>query len=99
MGRRLPGTPRSKVRSALRQLWARSRERNATLKRDGYTCQCCGKKQSRAKGREVFVEVNHMNGIEWEELINLVYDRLLVSPEHLVTMCVQCHDKLHEVKE
>lgn len=98
VGRRLPGTPRSKVRSALRALWLRSRERVAALKRDQYTCQCCGKKQSRAKGREVFVEVNHRNGIEWEELINLVYERLLIDPAGLETLCVKCHDKLHKDK-
>jgi hypothetical protein len=32
MGKKLPYTPRSKVRAALRQLWLRSRERAAALK-------------------------------------------------------------------
>jgi hypothetical protein len=94
MGLRKPNTPRSQIRSALRRLWLRSRERAAALKRDGYTCQVpgCGRKQSKAKGREVFVEVDHIDGItEWETLIDLVYALLLVPPEKLKTLCKEHH--------
>lgn len=86
-----PQTPRSQVRSALRRLWLRSRERAATLKRDGYKCQNCGVKQSRAKGRQVFVEVDHLEGIEWEKMIDYVYRHLLVSPNQLETVCKEHH--------
>jgi acyl-CoA hydrolase len=91
--RRKPITPRSKVRAALRQLWLRSRERAATLKRDGYTCVTpgCGAKQSRAKDREVFVQVDHLEPIEWERLIDLVYEMLLNPPQR--TLCVACAEK------
>jgi len=95
MGKRLPNTPRSKVKAALRRLWLRSRERASALKRDKYTCKC-GKKQSKAKGKEVYVEVHHKEGIDWETLIDLVYERLLVNPEKLETTCNECHLQLHE---
>ncbi len=93
MAFRTPRTPRSQVRQALRRLWLRSRERQAALKRDGYACTyfTCSLKQSRAKGREVFVEVDHICGIQWEELIDLVYERLLVPPELLRTLCKEHH--------
>jgi len=95
--RRLPYTPSSQIRSALRKLWLRSRERQAAIKRDGYTCQRCGKKQSKAKGREIAVEVHHKDGIEnWQELIAAVRKYLLIDPAELETLCIECHDK--EVK-
>jgi len=96
MSRRLPNTPRSKVRNALRQLWLRSRERAAALKRDKYTCQDCQRKQSKAKGKEFAVSVHHLDGVEWEELINLVYKMLLCNPERLQTLCDDCHTKEEE---
>jgi len=89
--RRKPATPRSQVRSALRRLWLRSRERQAALKRDKYSCQECGVKQSRAKGRHVHVEVDHLDGIEWENILDYVFRHLLVSPEHLETVCKAHH--------
>lgn len=97
MGKKLTTTPRGKVRSAHRQLWLRSRERAAALKRDNYTCTCCNRKQSRAKGREFSVEVHHAGGkeIPWEDGINWVFEHILVDPALLVTMCPECHDKEH----
>lgn len=89
--RRKPETPRSKVRSALRQLWLRSRERAKAIQRDRYTCVECGLKQSRAKGKEAYVEVDHLDGVNWEALIDLVFARLLVPPERLETVCLDCH--------
>ena len=96
MGKKTPWTPRSQVRSALRRLWLRSRERASAIKRDNYTCRCCGAKQSRAKGREVYVEVHHVGGIEWEKLINEVYRVLLVDPANLETLCKSCHSKIKD---
>jgi hypothetical protein len=88
-------TPRSKVKQALRQLWMWSRERATALKENNYTCSC-GKKQSKAKGKEIKIEVHHKNGIDWEELIDLVYARLLQTPEDYEIMCVDCHREYHE---
>ncbi len=92
MGKRKPNTPRSRIKSALRQLWLRSRERAAALKRDNYTCQDCHLKQSRAKGKEVYVLVHHLNGIEWEKILDYIYRHLLCDPKDLETLCVKCHD-------
>lgn len=95
MGRKLPATPRSRVRSALRQLWLRSRERAAALKAAQYTC-ACGKKQSKAKGREIAVTVHHKDGVgNWEEVINAVYRELLCDPSHLDVKCLDCHERIH----
>jgi predicted HNH restriction endonuclease len=94
MGKKKPETPRSKVRSALRQLWLRSRERAAALKRDSYTCKRCGVKQSRAKGREQDVQVHHLQGIgNWEKVIDIIYEEILCHPDRLETVCPDCHEK------
>ena len=94
MGKKLLNTPRSKVRSAIRQLFLRSRERAAALKREKYTCQNCGVKQSKAKGKEQKVEVHHMNNIcNWEEVINYIYAEILCDPSGLEVLCPDCHKK------
>jgi 5-methylcytosine-specific restriction endonuclease McrA len=92
MGKKLLTTPRSRTKQALRQLWLRSRERARRLKLDGYICTSCGIKQSKAKGREVDVQVHHIQGIEWEYLIDEVYRVLLVHPSQLETLCKACHE-------
>ena len=92
MGKRLSYTPRSKIRAALRRLWLHSRERQAAIKRDNYSCVECGVKQSRAKGKEVYVEVHHKSGVgNWSELIKAVYEHLLCSADDLETLCKECH--------
>ena len=97
VGKKLQNTPRSRVRAALRALWLRSRERAAAIKRDSYTCQCCGRKQSKAKGKEFAVQVHHKEGIaNWEYLIDEVYEHLLCHPDGLETMCKDCHKKEHK---
>lgn len=85
-------TPRSRVRGMLRQIFLRSRERAAALKRDNYSCQHCGVKQSKAAGQEQKVEVHHKNGINvWKQIEDLIYQDLLCDPEHLETLCPECH--------
>ena len=86
-------TPRSYVRGRLRQIFVSSRERAAALKRDKYTCRDCGKKQSRAKGREQKIEIHHVNGTGMEEIIDLIYKKLLCDPNFLECKCPECHDK------
>ena len=98
MSKKLPTTPRSKVRAAIRQLWLRSRERAAALKRDGYTCQTCGVKQSTAKGKIQKVEVHHLDGIQWDNIIDYIFRHVLVDPKGLETICPECHKKEHENK-
>ena len=90
-----PITPRSRIRGTLRQLFLKSRERSEALKRDNYTCQDCGIKQTKKKGQEVKVQVHHKKGIDmWEQLIDLIYQELLCDPEELQTLCEDCHAKL-----
>lgn len=92
-----PYTPNSQIRSALRKLFLRSRERGMAIKRDIYTCQRCGVKQSKAKGKEVKVEVHHREGVEnWAELIGVVRKYLLCDPEKMQTLCEDCHKRLNE---
>jgi 5-methylcytosine-specific restriction endonuclease McrA len=94
MGKRLPYTTNSMIRSALRRLFLRSRERAAALKRDKYTCKTCSAKQSRAKGKEVYVEVHHKDGVmNWEIVFEFIRKYLLCDPEFLETLCEKCHDK------
>jgi 5-methylcytosine-specific restriction endonuclease McrA len=93
-------TPRSIIRHALRLLWMRSRERLAALKRDGYTCQECHRKQSKAKGKEFAVEVHHLRAeedIDWDGLIEYLQRHLLCEPSKLVTLCPECHAKEHKI--
>ncbi len=94
MGRKLPNTPRSKIRGAVKQLWMRSRERAAALKATGYCCTECGVKQSKAKGREVKVQVHHDPPIaaKIEKVIDLIAD-LLASPQF--PLCVPHHSEKH----
>jgi 5-methylcytosine-specific restriction endonuclease McrA len=97
MGKKLPYTPNSQIRSALRQLWLRSRERAAAIKRDKYSCQYCGAKQSRVKGREVYVEVHHKNGItNWQVLYDAIRKHLLCHEDELETLCKTCHKRHRE---
>ena len=94
MGKKLPYTPNSQIRSALRNLWLRSRERSRALKRDNYSCVRCGVKQSKAKGREIEVEVHHKEGVtNWDELFFAIKEFLLCDPEDMETLCKDCHKK------
>jgi len=92
MAKKSLSTPRSRVRAAIRQLWLRSRERAATLKRDGYKCTHCGVKQSTAKGKEQKMHVHHLDGIEWDSIIDDIFRHVLVDPSKLETICPKCHE-------
>jgi len=92
-------TPRSKVTAALRRLFLRSRERSYTLKTKSYRCECCGAKQSKAKGREVKVEVHHKHGIgNWGAIIDAVFKTIL-NLSDLQILCADCHKKKHLEKK
>jgi len=99
MGKRKPTTPRSRVKNALRQVWLRSRERAGALKLAHYTCKDCGKKQSTAKGKELKVQVHHRNGIDWDGLVDLVFERLLQTPEDYDVLCEACHLNRHAIDQ
>jgi len=95
-----PVTPRSQIKGALHRLWLRSRERNEALRQSGRCCTRCQRKHSRAKGREVTVEVHHIRPIDdaWDEILDLIYARILVAPNGLLPLCVQCHEEIHHVR-
>ena len=98
MSRRLPHTPSSQIRTAMRRLWLRSRERAAALKATGYCCAECGRKQSKAQGRECSLEVHHVSGIPtWAEIEAAIRRYLLVAPDELVPLCPECHAKHHGI--
>ena len=95
MPKKLPYTPNSRIKSTLRMLFMRSRERAAVLKRDDRTCQVCGVKASVAKGKEVKVEVHHKEGIEnWDEIYKVIRKHLLCDPSGMDTLCKNCHELL-----
>lgn len=98
MGRRLPYTPNSKIRQALRILWMRSRERSTALQNTGYCCSMCGVKQSQAKGREQRLIVHHTEPVNWDGLFDEIRRRLLHDPVKLAPVCPDCHDKLHDTQ-
>ena len=94
MGKKLTRTSKSRIRSSLRRyLWLRSIERCAALKRDNYSCQKCGVKQSKAVGREVSVEVHHLLGSGIDAIVDLIMDKFLCDPSLLQTLCKECHAK------
>lgn len=99
MGRKLATTPRSRVRASIRQTWLRSRERAAAIKREGNCCEECGRKGSKAAGREVAIEVHHREGIDWERVIDYVFRHVLVHPDALEVLCKDCHHERHEREE
>ena len=95
MAKKKESTPRSRVRSALRAVWLRSRERAAAIKRENGCCESCGRKQSVAKGKEVRLEIHHQHGVAWEQIIDLVYEQLLCHPDKLTVLCSDCHEEEH----
>ena len=99
MGKRSPYSTNTAIKAALHRLWLRSRERSGRLKMDGYCCQKCGVKQSKAKGKEVSVNVHHIEGIRWKQIIEYIRQELLVKPEKLETLCKPCHKDEHKEED
>lgn len=62
-----------------------TKQRNATLKRDNYTCQICGKK--RKPGQKRIVEVHHIVPFK-----NFSGDYVAANQlSNLITLCRHCH--------
>lgn len=96
MSRKKESTPRSRVKVALRQLWLRSRERGKAIKIHNNTCVKCGKKGSTAKGKEVKIQVHHEPPINWDGIVDLIFERILNTPQFPI--CTDCHKKEHKKK-
>lgn len=94
MGRKKVSTPRSRIKSMIRQLWLRSRERAKALKDYERKCAECGVRQSVAKGKEVKLQVHHDPQIDWDGLIDLIFERILNVSQY--PLCEDCHKKAHE---
>ena len=96
MGKRSLYSTNTFIKAALHRMWLRSRERALRLKMDGYCCQKCGVKQSKRKGSEVAVNVHHLDGVRWKEMIEYIRMELLVGPDQTETLCKSCHKSEHE---
>jgi len=94
MGKKKASTPRSRIKSAIRQLWLRSRERAAVIKKYENTCCSCGKKGSVAKGREVKIQVHHDPKIDWDGIVDLIFERVLNVNQY--PLCKECHIEEHK---
>ncbi len=91
MAHKKPNTPRGRIRSALRPIILRSRERAKVMKDAGYKCSERGAKQSKAKGRVVKLVGHHDPKVDLEPIINMIVE-LLKAPQK--PMCTECHDKI-----
>jgi len=91
MGKKLPYTPASRISHYIRLCWLRSRERAKILKEANYTCSKCHRKQSKAKGHELKVEVHHKKKIDWKKIVEYVRKEVLDKPQEV--LCVDCHKK------
>ena len=72
------------------------------MKASGYSCNRCGVKQSKAKGREQKLEVHHARdgGIgNWEAIIDLIFSEILCDPSLLEVLCPECHRKIEDEKQ
>ena len=99
MGKKLTYTPNSKIKSALRSLFLRSREHGNAMKSSGYRCRRCGVKKSTAKGKEVKVEIHHTQGVKnWDEMYAAIRKHLLNESE-FIPLCEHCHDTEHSESE
>lgn len=91
MGKKLPYTPKSRIQNWIRRGWTQSRERAKVLKEGEYTCCQCDRKQSRTKGKEVYIEVHHLKRIDWGKIVEFIRKEVLDKPQEC--LCRDCHKK------
>ena len=96
---RKPITPNSQLTNMIRRCWLFSRERRERLRLDDSTCWTCKRKASKAKRREVSVEVHHITPVRMSLIIEVIRRELLVGPEKLATYCKECHKLEHKKGE
>lgn len=82
-------TDRGKIVAAIRRIFMYSRERYQALKRAKGKCEECG-----AEGP---LNCHHIDpiGESWDDIINLIMERVLCPPDKLVCLCKECHAKVH----
>ena len=81
-----PITPKSIIRSAIRRLWLRSRERAECLKLHGTDCMLCG------QPHEV---IHHNKMVDWERIFVVIKEEMLNT--NTMPLCKQCHNGVHTV--
>lgn len=86
-------TPRSRIVSHMRILWLRSRERAKALKDEGYQCEDCKRKQSTKKGNVIKMEGHHPKPINWDKIVKVIQQELLIPPSKIQCLCHDCHKK------
>ena len=64
-----------------------------------YACEVCGKK-GRAKdtknGPKCVLHAHHIDGINWDGLVDLYRRRVLCPPDRLKIVCTDCHKEMHD---
>jgi len=97
MAKKYRPTTKAMVRAQLmRHIWLPSRERREAIRRDKNTCQKCGAKGSRAKGKEVpNPDCHHVNVADVAPIIDMILEELLCHPDNLILLCRDCHEKEH----
>ena len=90
MPRKLPPyrTKRSFVYAAIRKVWLYSKERQHALKAENHQCEECNSKDN--------IHVHHKDGTSLKEVVDLIYERLLVHPDRLEVLCEDCHKEAHK---
>lgn len=79
----------------LRLLWLHSWERSEAMKHAHYSCELCGKKQSRKKGFKQKVEVHHKKGVgNWDKVVDAIREEILCDPAFLQVLCPECHGSM-----
>lgn len=95
--KKLPITPKSRIRACLRRLFLYSRERANVLRRarafpSKYLCSKCNRLHDIER-----VRVHHVAGISnWETIFQTVREMLL-NEKDMVVLCRECHEKEHHV--
>jgi 5-methylcytosine-specific restriction endonuclease McrA len=63
------------------------------MRRDKFTCKVCGELGNKANGG---ISIHHKGGVENPNSPRLEAMGKENKPENLVTLCVNCHDGIHE---
>ena len=82
-------TERTKIGAALRRIFMYSRERYQAKKRANGKCEQCGAEEP--------LNCHHIDpiGESWDDIIDLIMNRILCPPEKLICLCKACHNKAH----
>lgn len=65
--------------------------REFCFKRDNYTCQNCGDKNYKGRGKTIRIEAHHIKN--WSD-----YKDLRLDPDNIITLCYNCHKQVHSIK-